>query len=264
MDRLIRGNTYKTPAGAVNGKRPLWPTLAFHSRMLIIHWTLNRLAVKGLLNRNRWTQNCLDILRALEGVGVRFEIDNLNVLYRLSGPRVYIGNHMSSLETFILPCLVQPACDTTFIVKESLIRFPVFGPVIRSADPITIGRKSPREDFKVVLKCGKEHLESGTSIIVFPQTTRSTTFNPTLFNTIGVKLARHAKVPVVPIALKTDAWEKGRIIKDFGPIKPDRKVYICFGEPLEVSGTGKKEHEKVVDFIQGKLGEWGEKTVPVV
>lgn len=263
MDPLIngnecRGNEYRTPVNAGKGKKPQWPSFAFHRKMVSHYWRTSRLAVKGLYDGEQWALTSLRVLRLLESVGVRFKIENLNVPYSLSGPCVYIGNHMSTLETMVLPCLLQPACNTTFIVKESLTKFPLFGPIIRSRDPITVGRRDPREDLKAVLKGGKKRLESGTSIMVFPQTTRSSTFDPALFNTIGVKLARRANVPIVPVALKTDAWGKGSIIKDFGPIRPDRMVHISFGEPLEVTGSGREEHEKVVSFIQGKLEEWGE------
>lgn len=256
MDPLIPGNEYRTPPLA--GK-PLWPSLVFHSRMLMIYWRANRIAVKGLYDGEQWALSSLEVLRLLERVGVRFSITNMEVPYTLSGPCVYIGNHMSTLETFILPCLLQPACDTTFIVKEVLTRFPVFGPVMRSRDPIAVGRRDPREDLRTVLEGGQERLERGTSVIVFPQTTRSSTFDPSQFNTIGVKLARRAGVPVVPVALKTDAWEKGRIAKDFGPIRPEREVHIHFGQPLTVSGSGREEHEKIIRFIQGKLEGWEKK-----
>lgn len=263
MDRLVCGNEgrenkYRTPAGARSGKRTPWPSLTFHRKMLKVYWRSSRLAVKGLYDGDQWAMGSLEVLRLLESVGVQIEIDNLDVPYRLSEPCVYIGNHMSTLETMVLPCLVQPARNTTFIVKESLTRFPVFGPIMRSRDPIAVGRSDPREDLKVVMKGGQRHLENGTSVIVFPQTTRSATFDPAQFNTIGVKLARRANVPVVPIALKTDAWEIGGIIKDFGPIRPERMVHICFAEPLAVSGSGREEHEQIVKFIQGKLDEWGE------
>ncbi len=224
----------------------------------MIYWRSSRLAVKGLYDGEQWGSSSLEVLRLLESVGVRFEIDNLDVPYSLSVPCVYIGNHMSTLETMVLPCLLQPARNTTFIVKKSLTTGRVFGPVMRSRDPITVGRTDPREDLKAVLEGGRERLESGTSIMVFPQTTRSSTFDPALFNSIGVKLARRAHVPVVPIALKTDAWGKGSIVKDFGPIWPDKKVHISFGEPLEVCGAGREEHEKVVRYIQEKLAEWEE------
>jgi 1-acyl-sn-glycerol-3-phosphate acyltransferase len=263
MDPLVYGNDgrkdeYRTREDAGKGRKPLWPSLVFHGKMLKIYWRASRQAVNGFYDGEQWALSSLEVFRLLESVGVRFAIDNLDVPYSVTGPCVYVGNHMSTLETMVLPCLLQPACNTTFIVKESLTRFPVFGHVMRSRDPISVGREDPREDLRAVLEGGQERLESGTSVIVFPQTTRSSTFDPAQFNTIGVKLARRANAPIVPIALKTDAWEKGSIVKDFGPIRPDREVHISFGEPLEVSGSGREEHEQIVRFIQEKLEEWGE------
>ena len=256
MERLITGSQYRTPANIVRGKRVKWPGLVFHTRMLKLYLRSGFIAAKGEYSGQMWASGSLEVLRLLEAVGVRFEIGGLDVPYNLPGPCVYIGNHMSTLETFVLPCLLQPARNTTFVVKEALMKFPVFGPVMRSRNPIAVGRKDPREDLRAVLEGGQERLEAGTSVVVFPQTTRSRVFEPLHFNTIGIKLASRAGVQAVPIALKTDAWEKGRIIKDFGPIRPERTVHICFGQPLEVTGSGRGEHEQVAAFIQGKLKEW--------
>ncbi len=77
-----------------------------------------------------------------------------------------------------------------------------------------------------------------------------------MFNTIGAKLARRAGVPLVPIALKTDAWSVGKLIKDFGPIRPERTVHFSIGPPLEVTGNGREQHEETVRFIQNKLASW--------
>jgi 1-acyl-sn-glycerol-3-phosphate acyltransferase len=259
MDRLINGSEYRTPTGPVQAKKVKWPGLVFHTKMLKIYLRSGLIAGKGGYDNEMWASGSLEVLRLLESVGVRFEFSGLEVPYSLPGPCVYIGNHMSTLETFVLPCLLQPARNTTFIVKESLTKMPVFGPVMCSRDPVAVGRKDPREDLRTVLEGGQQRLEAGTSMIVFPQTTRSRDFDPRQFNTIGIKLARRAGVPAVPIALKTDAWEKGKFIKDFGPIRPERIVHICFGQPLEVTGSGREEHEQVVAFIQGKLEEWKER-----
>jgi 1-acyl-sn-glycerol-3-phosphate acyltransferase len=70
-------------------------------------------------------------------------------------------------------------------------------------------------------------------------------------------LAARAGVPVVPIALKTDAWGVGKLIKDFGKVHPETMVHFYFGDPLIISGNGRVEHEKITGFIQGKLAEWG-------
>ena len=94
------------------------------------------------------------------------------------------------------------------------------------------------------------------SIIIFPQTTRTPVFDPEQFNTIGIKLAKKAGVPVVPIALKTNAWGNGTFLKDYGKIDPSKKVHFAFGKPLWIKDRGTEEHQEVIEFISGKLKEW--------
>jgi 1-acyl-sn-glycerol-3-phosphate acyltransferase len=81
-------------------------------------------------------------------------------------------------------------------------------------------------------------------------------FDPGKFNSLGVKLAKRGNVPVVPFALKTDAWGLGKRIKDFGPVRPEKTVRFRFGEPMTVQGSGKEEHNAIVEFIQGNLAAW--------
>jgi 1-acyl-sn-glycerol-3-phosphate acyltransferase len=199
----------------------------------------------------------METLRALERVGVSIEITGIDHFRALTSPCVFIGNHMSTLETFVLPVIIAPIKDITFVVKQSLIEYPVFKHVMRSRNPITVGRSNAREDLKAVLEGGDERLRAGLSIVIFPQTTRTLVFDKEQFNTIGIKLAKKAGVPVVPLALKTDAWGNGRHLKDFGRINPALTVHFAFGEPLTIRDRGVEEHQRIVDFITGKLREWG-------
>ncbi|MEN8200155.1 MAG: lysophospholipid acyltransferase family protein, partial [Thermodesulfobacteriota bacterium] len=155
-----------------------------------------------------------------------------------------------------LPAIVVQERPVTFIIKEALMEYPVFKHVMRSRDPIALSRTNPREDLKTVMVEGKKRLEKGVSVVVFPQTTRGTDFDPKSFNSIGVKLAQRAGVPVLPLALKTDAWTNGKMIKDLGRIHPQTSAHFAFDAPLRVEGKGKEEHQKVIDFISGKLAEW--------
>lgn len=205
-----------------------------------------------------WANSSLDIMRELEKVGVCFEITGMDNMRKFEGPAVFIANHMSTLETFILPCIIQPLKPATFVVKKSLIDAPVFGPVMRSRDPIVVGRTNPREDLRNVITDGAKKIAEGSSIILFPQSTRSAVFVPEEFNSLGIKLALKSGVPVLPIALKTDAWGTGRIMKDFGPVDKNKKVFFAFGEPMQIEGRGADEHRKVIDFIQNNLNKWAE------
>jgi 1-acyl-sn-glycerol-3-phosphate acyltransferase len=127
---------------------------------------------------------------------------------------------------------------------------------MRSRDPIVVGRTDPRKDLEAVMNGGMELLSKGISIVIFPQSTRSVEFKPEEFNTLGVKLAKKAGVKVVPLALKTDFWGNGKIIRELGPLDSRRTIYLKFGEPFPVTGTGKEENQKIIDFIQSSLKEW--------
>ncbi|HYQ48117.1 MAG TPA: lysophospholipid acyltransferase family protein [Thermodesulfovibrionales bacterium] len=216
----------------------------------------SRKAVKGMYPAEVWAESSYDIVRALENIGTRISVTGMDNLRKFGGPAVFIANHMSTLETFVLPCIIQPIKPVTFVVKQSLVDMPVFGPVMRSREPILVGRSNPREDLKAVLEGGTTRLQAGQSVIIFPQSTRSTTFKPEEFNTLGIKLALKAKVPVVPIALKTDAWGIGRIAKDFGAIDPGKRVHFAIGEPMTIQNRGTEEHQEIITFIRGKLEQW--------
>ncbi|MBF0557573.1 MAG: 1-acyl-sn-glycerol-3-phosphate acyltransferase [Nitrospirae bacterium] len=234
------------------------PSTGFYRRMAAIVLRSSSRAKRGRYGDQGWSDSSREIMEALEQVGVIIEVTGGDVLINTGGPCVFIGNHMSTLETFILPCIVEPYKDVTFVVKQSLIDYPVFRHVMRSRHPVVVGRTNPREDLRAVLEGGTERLNAGRSIIIFPQTTRTPVFDAASFNTIGIKLAKKAGVPVVPIALRTDAWGNGKHLKDFGRIDPSRAVYFAFGEPMAVKGNGAEEHRKVIDFITCNLKTWGD------
>jgi len=231
-------------------------SFTFYTRLVSIVVRGSAQAKHGPYGTPEWCENSFATLRALEAVGVKFEITGTDSFKAVEGPCVFISNHMSTLETFILPTIIAPFKDATFVVKQSLVDYPIFKHIMRSRNPITVGRTNPREDLKAVLEGGAERLKAGMSIILFPQTTRTPVFDPEQFNTIGIKLSKKAGVPVVPIALKTNAWGNGTFLKDYGRIDPSKKVHFAFGKPLWIKDRGTEEHQQIIEFISGKLKEW--------
>jgi len=215
------------------------------------------LAIRGLYDDEAWADSSMDVLDALERCGARFHISGMDNIRALTGPAVFVGNHMSTFETLILPGLINPIRLCTYVVKEKLLHGLVWGPIMRSRDPISVTRKDPRKDLDTVMNEGARHLANGRSIIIFPQGTRKDVFVRNELNSLGVKLASRAGVPVVPVAIKTDYWGNSPIFRGFGPVHRNRPVMIEFGAPLPVSGRGKAEHEAILDFIEGRLRTWG-------
>jgi 1-acyl-sn-glycerol-3-phosphate acyltransferase len=256
MKTLTNDNVYYSSQRKPSILACISPGLVFYKKMAGVVLRSSRWAKRGVYTDERWIQESMKIVRALESVGTVFEIENFSVIKNMDSPCVFIGNHMSTLETFVLPCIIQPYLPVTFIVKESLITYPVFKYVMLSRDPIVVGRTNPREDFQTVMSGGVERLNKGISIVVFPQTTRTVEFDPGHFNSIGIKLAKRAGVPVIPFALRTDAWANGKKIKEFGRIHPDKPVHFCFSDPITISGSGRAEHERIIQFIREKTGQW--------
>lgn len=196
-------------------------------------------------------------LRLVERCGGTVHLRGLDHLRALNmRPVVLVGNHMSLLETGLFHAVMRPYVDFAFVVKASLLSTPFFKDILPALGVIPVSRTNPREDLKTILSEGKRILESGKSMIVFPQATRSRELNPEHFNSIGVKLARAAGVPVVPFALKTDFLDQGRWLRSFGAVHPSREVWFDFGEPMEITGHGQEEQKKIIDFIVPRLREW--------
>lgn len=257
LDKYGHEDTYVSPSAPVGAFPGQFPAIYFYARIFTgpVPWLCRR-AARGMCDDTAWVYSSVWLADILEASGCRIIIEGLDNVRSQAGPCVYIANHMSTLETFLLPGIIRPHHPVTFVVKKSLTTMPFFGPVMRSRDPVAVGRVNPREDLALVLEEGTKRLKKGISIIVFPQSTRSPVFSRAHFNSIGVKLARKAEVPVIPLALKTDAWAQGKLIKDFGAIKPAIPVHFKFGEPLAVNGNGKKEHETICRFIEQALDSW--------
>jgi 1-acyl-sn-glycerol-3-phosphate acyltransferase len=262
MDRLAFWRLLKTRHGYQSPPRPVripwWlATPAYYAAVLDVVFRHGRVARRGDYNRVFWAAGALEIIRMVEAVGGRVEITGLSGQARHAEPVVFVANHMSMIDAFFLPGILLPFRHITFVVKKSLLDYPLFGPVMRAVRPVAVSRENPRDDLRKVMTEGEAHLADGRSMVVFPQATRSPVFDRTIFNSLGVKLARRAGVMVVPVALKTDFQGHGRFLKDLGRIDPRNTIHIAFGAPIPVDGAGQAAHERVAAFIADHLRRWG-------
>lgn len=256
---LFPHNYYDTPENtprALGNRLLLGSRWWFYFNFLKIILRSRSHAVKGLFKDYLWIEASFDVFKTIEKAGGRFHLRGLDNLRNTKGPVVFISNHMSSLETVVFPCIIVPFHSLTFVVKEELVHAKVFGPIMRSRNPIVVGRSDPRRDLQEVLTRGPELLDQGYSIMIFPQSTRHVHFEPQKFNSLGVKLALRAGVNVIPVAIKTDFWGNGKTIKDLGPIDPDKSIHMVFGKPMTIQGNGSKQHQYIVDFIRDNLEKW--------
>jgi len=111
-------------------------------------------------------------------------------------PTLYISNHVSYIDIFILGCL--PAF---FIAKSEVAAWPVFGKLAEFQNTLFIERKAGRA--KQQLDILKDHLKKGNSLTLFPEGTSTDgihvePFKSSLFESakLGEGQARVAIQPV--------------------------------------------------------------------
>lgn len=235
-----------------------FPSISFHWQFLRIVWAASRLARRDRYDHAAWQQSCAGIVRALESVGVQLEVTGLDHLRATATPCLIVGNHMSTLETVVLPVFLRDLSPLTFVVFQQLLEVPVFRHVMRSRNPIAVRQDSARDDFKAMLTGGVDRIEQGMSLIVFPEGDRMATFERANFNTVGAKLAARTSAPLVPMAVQTDAWPMGGPFSYLGRIDASRPVRIAFGPPIEVNDRGAAAQETLLAFIESKLAEWNQ------
>jgi 1-acyl-sn-glycerol-3-phosphate acyltransferase len=258
--QLTRDGRYETPPNPVIpiadrcfGRTDTW----YYLRLLGLVVSAGVTARRGRFDNRAWTEYALRTLRLVEGCRGRVVITDFRRVLARPGPMVYVSNHMSLLETFLLAVPLVPVRGLAVVLKTDLLRYPFFGGTLRAVKPIAVTRDNPRDDLREVMSQGCDALRDGRSLLVFPQSTRTPYFAPADFNSLGVKVARRAGVPVAPVAVHTRFMGTGRWFRDFGPLDRTQTVRVAFGEPLAVEGSGKTAQERLVRFITDNLRAWG-------
>ncbi|MFC1667866.1 lysophospholipid acyltransferase family protein [Chlamydiota bacterium] len=260
---FLNGDRYRTLEndGAFKKRTSsLISTFRFYPRILSETWRASRYMSKNPFDDKKLFHYCETLFRALEKLNIHFEIEGIDHIRGLNGPVVFISNHMSTLETIIIPLVILPFTRFSYVAKESLSRLPVFKKIVLARKPILVTLKDHFKDIVIVMKEGVKRLEEGVSVVIFPEAKRYPAFDSKKFRPIGLHLAKRAHVPVIPIAVKTDAWSIGKVVrlKEFGTLHPEKEVHIEFGSPREISKNIMKDHDDIVHFIQERLLQWKE------
>jgi len=164
------------------------------------------------------------------------------------GPAIIISKHQSTWETFALQ-RIFPA--QTWVLKQELLLIPIFGWALALAQAIAINRGSPKEALKQVISKGRDRLEKGLWVVIFPEGTRIPVGQAGKYNAGGAVLAVRTGFPVVPVAHNAGLfWTPGRF-----RITPGT-VQIVIGPTLEPAARKASElSAEVEQWIEGTMAQ---------
>lgn len=163
-------------------------------------WTLLIIAARPLPFAARealakgWCRGVLATLRLAWGVTYRVE----GAQHLPQRPAVLMANHESAWETIALRAAIPRPMN--WVLKEELLRIPLYGWALRALEEISIDRNAGRDALRKVEADGVDRLGKGRWVVIFPEGTRSAPGEVTRFGQGGARLAAAAGAPVVPVA----------------------------------------------------------------
>ena len=179
-----------------------------------------------------WSAGVKIIVEGLENI-------NPNTSY------VIMGNHQSH---FDVPAIFSIVKNLTirFFTKKELFAIPLFGWAMKSAGMIKIDRSNRTQAIRSMSQSVKKIKEKGTSLVVFPEGTRSSDGRVNEFKKGGFVIAIKGDIPIIPVSVSGSRFilKKHTLKIDPGIIK------IVFDKPIETKEYGQENKAKLISKIQ--------------
>jgi 1-acyl-sn-glycerol-3-phosphate acyltransferase len=151
-------------------------------------------------------------------------------------PCVILAKHQSAWETMTLQDTVPSGAYCVFVLKKELLRIPLLGWGLAAMKMISIDRSAGRDALDQVVTQGRERLQQGFYVIVFPEGTRVAPGQKKRYKAGGAYLATHVGCKVVPIAHNAgELWPRQAFLKNPGT------VTVSIGPAFDATGLSEAE-----------------------
>lgn len=189
-----------------------------------------------------WALTMLWLLRVV--CDIRMEVrgaDNIP-----TKPCLVLCKHQSAWETIALQKVFPPQ---VWVIKRELLWLPFFGWGLAMTSPVAIKRSEGREAIKQLLRQGKERLELGFCVVIFPEGTRIPFGQRGKYKIGGALLGASSGAPIVPVAHNAGKlWGRKSFLKYPGVIT------MSIGTPIEPAGLKAEEiNRRVEEWIETEV-----------
>ncbi|QZX48848.1 1-acyl-sn-glycerol-3-phosphate acyltransferase [Mycoplasma sp. E35C] len=174
-------------------------------------------------------------------------------------PVLFIGNHKSNIDAFVLIWIanhLKDITELTFVAKTELQKKSI-GKIMSLIDVIFIDRNNIRQAAKATLD--EIELLKSTSVCVFAEGTRIFSHQNAEFKPGAIKAAYKAFCPIVPFSLFNTQGRMEKISDKKRPVQPgfkkakSHKIFIEFLKPLNPIEYSRTESTYLINTINEKI-----------
>ncbi|GAB6904953.1 1-acyl-sn-glycerol-3-phosphate acyltransferase [Desulfosarcina cetonica] len=159
---------------------------------------------------------------------------------------IYMPNHQSNADIPLL--LGRLPVQFRWLAKAELFKIPIFGRAMRGVGYISIDRSNRKSAFESLTRAA-ETIRNGTSVLIFPEGTRSPDGQLLPFKKGGFVLAVDSGVPIVPIVIHgtRDIVPKGHFM-----IRPT-PVRMTILDPIPTADYTRKRKDDLLERVRATL-----------
>ena len=169
--------------------------------------------------------------------GINYNVQGLHNIP--NEPCVILSKHQSAWETFAFQTIFPPQ---VWVLKKSLLLVPFFGWGLAMMNPIAIDRSSGSKALKQMLTQGKNRIENGWYIVVFPEGTRTSIHKKVDYQVGGAWLSAKLHSVILPVAHNAgEYWPKNALLKKPGTIN------VVIGKPIQTADKSPADLIKQVE-----------------
>lgn len=162
------------------------------------------------------------------------------------GAHVSMWKHSSAWETIAQASVFPPQA---WVLKRELMWIPLVGWAVKCLKPIAINRKAGATAVTQVVDQGKQRLQQGLWVLIFPEGTRVAVGESRKYGVSGALLASKAGCKVIPVAHNAGYFWPRR-----GWVKKPGTIRVVIGPAIEAAGRDPRElNEEVRTWIEKKL-----------
>ena len=178
--------------------------------------------------------------------GVRVRVEGLEHVHG-GNAQIIASNHQSWYDVFALASVIPKRFR--FIAKEELRRIPLFGRAWESAGHISINREDRSSAINALDAAASLVRSDASSIVIFPEGTRSPDGHLLPFKKGAFMLALHTGLEIVPAAvIGSRAIQK----KTDWRVKSGT-VIVRFGEPIDSSQFDESHREALMRVVRERI-----------